>query len=178
MSLIAARVFILVLVAFILVTPSSYAADTQATEPHVRTSESIITGLIRMGIAESSSFRALVSRLDASDVVVYVKFERQLSAQLEGQLTFVGGGGGRRYVVVSLAWGRPDLRAIATLGHELQHAVEVADHPEIIDSDTLADGYEVFGQETRRLAAVRSYETSAAIDAGHRIWKELCRRGE
>jgi hypothetical protein len=178
MSSIVARVVILVLFAVILSAASSYAAGAQPATSHVRTSESIIAGLIRQGIAESASFRALVSRLDASDVVVYVRFERQLSAQLEGQLTFVGGGGGRRYVVVALAWGRPDLRALATLGHELQHAVEVAEHPEIIDSDTLADGYEAFGHATRRVATARSYETAAAIDAGHRVWKELCHRGE
>lgn len=178
MSFIADRVFILTVCSFLIAIPHAYAADAASVEAHVRTAEPAVTRLIQQGIADSASFRALVSRLDNSDVVVYVRFDRQLSAQLEGQLTFVGLGGGRRYVIVSLAWGRADLRTMATLGHELQHAVEVADHAHIVDSSTLADGYEQFGRETRRFMAVRSYETDAAIDAGRRIWAELCRRGE
>ena len=41
-------------------------------DPHVRTTEHKVTSLIELGLAGSGTFRQLVDKLNASDVVVYV----------------------------------------------------------------------------------------------------------
>lgn len=151
------------------------AARVDTLYPHVRTNERIVTGILRQAAAESPSFNSLVERLNNSNVIVYVRTNRSLPQSLEGQLTFMGSAGGRRYVVVSLAWGRPDLRTMATLGHELQHAVEIAERPDIVDLDSMAKAYSTFAESSTRNVNTW-FETGAAVAAGERVWVEISRR--
>ena len=141
--------------------------------PRLRTSDRHIRALLAEGLAHSPSLRALVNRLAAGDVVVYLKCA-QLSSRLDGQLTFVSAAGGFRYVLVHLAMDRPWYRQIATLGHELQHAVEIAEQPDIIDQAALARAYTRIGfARVPRQHAVRSFDTLAAIAAGEQVRREL-----
>jgi hypothetical protein len=176
MSSRAGRVVLLILCLLVRIAPSARAADHSSVDTHVRTTEPSIMLLLRQARIESPFFRSLEARLNESDIIVYVKHDQQLASSLEGQLTFMGSAGAWRYVVVSLAWGRPEARTIATLGHELQHAIEIAEHPEIVDSETLRDAYMRIGYESS-LAGLRStYDTPAAIDAGERVFTEISHR--
>jgi hypothetical protein len=143
--------------------------------PRLRTTDPHIRAVLEAGLAHSPSLRALVHRLAGGDVVVYLR-GAQLSPRLDGQLTFVSAAGGFRYVVVHLAADRPWHRQIAALGHELQHAVEIAEHPDIIDHAALARAYTRIGfPRVPRQHAVRSFDTLAAIAAGEQIRRELAR---
>ena len=133
-------------------------------------------GLVQAGREESPSFSALVDRLGTTDVVVYVQCAR-LRSHVDGELTFLSAAGGLRYVVVQVAWHLPRLRKIAILGHELQHAIEIAERPEIVDSTTLARAYEQFGF-TRRAGSRVDFDTAAAIRTGTMIWREVTLRSE
>jgi hypothetical protein len=109
--------------------------------------------------------------------VVYVQCAR-LRSHVEGELTFLAAAGGVRYVMVRLAWHLTTHRKIAILGHELQHAIEIADRPEIVDSRTLARAYEKFGF-TRRAGPSRvDFDTAAAIGTGDTIWREMSLRAD
>jgi hypothetical protein len=112
-----------------------------------------------------------VAALDRSDVVVYVVCGR-LPPQLSGQLTFVSTAGGRRYVLVRLRWDQGQHARIATLGHELQHALEIAEHPEIVDAVTMARAFRRFGFE-RMTQRGESFDSAAAVEAGERVWKDV-----
>jgi hypothetical protein len=68
-----------------------------------------------------------------------------LPAGIDGRLTFATKAAGRRYVHVRLAQQMSGLRERATLGHELQHAVELADTPAIVDDASLAHAFRRFG---------------------------------
>ena len=140
---------------------------------HVRTTDAVMANLLAAGLKASPLMRRLVDRLNDSDVVVYLKMDRRLPTTVEGQMTIVGQAGGLRYVVVSLAWGRAEQRRIATLGHELRHAVEVADNPGIVDATTLAGAYEEMGFPAVRSRPGVSFDTSAAVAAGERVWLEI-----
>lgn len=171
------RRLIPVLILFILGLPGvpvAQAADAPHPDSHVRTTNREVAGLIDQAVAESALFRALVERLNASDVVVYAETTRNMPYSREGQLTFVGKGGGLRYVVVSLAWGRPDVRLMATLGHELQHAVEIAEQPDIVDAASLAKVYADLGFTTMHGVGT-TFDTRAARRAGERVYAEITR---
>lgn len=142
--------------------------------PRLRPIDRDMARLLDRGLDASPSLRAIADRLNASDVVVYLECAR-LPEGLDGQLTFVSAGGGLRYVIVRVAWDRSRGRRTAMLAHELQHAVEVADHPEIVDQRTLALSYARFGFERRLLAGPRTaaYDTHAAIDTGARVLAEV-----
>ena len=146
--------------------------------PHVRTTDARLRALIREGIGASPSFRVLVAQLERSDVVVYVQCSAfgQPSAVVGGRLTFVSSAGGFRYVVVQMGWLPSRAQQIAMLGHELQHAVEIADRPEIVDAASLAREYQrMFDATETQRPGRTSFDTYAAVFAGEQVLTELSR---
>jgi hypothetical protein len=166
------RALILVPILVTIVFLRSATAGDVEPIPHLRLLDRHLTELLHSGMRSSPSFRALVERLDASDVVVYVRCSRRLRAGLNGQLTFVGSSAGLRYVMVALDPEAPLERRIATLGHELRHAVEIAETPSIVDSQSLGVAYARMGHSARTTLNV-TFDTDAAVHAGNQIWREL-----
>jgi hypothetical protein len=166
------RVLPVLLGSFVFLLATVAAAGADDVIPRLRTTDRRIRALLDDGIAQSPSLRALVARLAGSDVVVYLRCGT-LPAGLDAQLTFVSAAGGFRYVVVRLAFALPPQRTIATLGHELQHAVEIADHRDIVDQASLARAYARIGFAHRAGRAVTAFDTQAAIAAGVRIGREI-----
>jgi len=163
----------------VLLFVTSLAADQPARDgSHIRTMDSRIRAEIDEGLARSSLFRDLVARLDASDVIVYVEPECTMSPRLFGRLTFMAAGGGRRYVNVRISCALNETQQIAALGHELRHAVEIADAPSIVNEASLAAEYSRIGFASHAVRKGSGYETYAAKDAAQRVWQELSRTAE
>jgi len=78
--------------------------------------------------------------------------------------------GGVRYLHVQVASGLSFEELVAVVGHELQHAVEVAAHPEVRDPSSLAILYEMIGIPS---PVQNRYDTSAARIMGKRVRAEL-----
>jgi hypothetical protein len=72
-----------------------------------------------------------------------------------------------------VAWDLPALRKIAALGHELQHAVEIADQPDVVDPASLALAYGRIGSERGLRSTEPLFDTDAAVAAGQQIWSEM-----
>ena len=108
----------------------------------------------------------------ATDVLVYVEPRRFANPRLEGTLTFITNAGGRHYLKVQFAADRTPRQQLAAIGHELQHALEVARSPAIGSSMTLAHEYMQIGWEKQPDQGGRRFESSAAIQAGQRVWRE------
>ncbi len=145
---------------------------------HVRTTDSRMRAAMADGIAGSAFFRDLVAQLDASDVIVYVENDCQMPPPLAGRLTFMSSTGGHRYVLVRIACTLDGRAQIAMLGHELRHAVEIADADSIVDEPSLAVAYQDIGFASNVMAAGTGFDSRAAIEAGRRVWDELSRRAE
>lgn len=155
--------------------PSSSAASTPADGAayHLRTTDREMRLAIADGIRQSPTFRALVQRLTGSDVVVYVR-RWQRRAGADGSLTFAAAAGGYRYVVVRVSAQPSQSQLLALLGHELRHAVEVAETPSIVDAPSLAREYARLGYVSHTSGAGRlAFDTEAAIAAGHQVLSEL-----
>jgi len=163
------------LLAMPLLQPAS--AKEQIDGPHVRTSELPLRAAISIGVEQSMSFRLLVRRLDASDVIVYVTSDCSMTS-LVGRLTFMSSAGERRYVMVRIACGLSPWQEIATLGHELRHAVEIAEDPTVVGQASLAALYERSGFASSLFKAGAGYDSRVAIEAGRRVWDELSRGAE
>ena len=74
----------------------------------------------------SSIIRDLLEELEQSNLIVHVETSWNLPTALAGATHFVASRGGYRFVRVRLA-ARLSARArMVTLGHELQHAIEIA----------------------------------------------------
>jgi len=163
----------------VLLLVTSLAADAPARDGgHVRSIDPHMRAIIDEGLARSPLFRELVARLDVSDVIVYIEPGCTMSPRFFGRLAFMGTGGGRRYLNVRIACRLNVQEAIAALGHELRHAVEVADAPSVVDVVSLGEQYQRTGFPARGMPKGSGYETRAAIDAARQVWAELERTAE
>jgi len=136
----------------------------------VRGATPSITALIKSGIRRSATFASLVDALNHTDVIVYIEMTRSLPDGVDGRLMFSGTTSPFRYVraQVSMAFGESALLAVAA--HELQHALEVAEHAEVGDVRSFGELYERIGVAGTRN---HTYDTAAAQRAGRRVRAEL-----
>jgi hypothetical protein len=141
--------------------------------PRVRPLDPSLTRVVDAGRHRSPTFHALVERLEAGDVVVYLQYG-QLPGGVQGRLIFLSAVAGYRYVMVEVDRQLDTPRLIAIVGHELQHAVEILDQPQIVDHATFARAYERSGF-TRRYFPEGGvgFDTAAAVQAGRHVWREI-----
>jgi hypothetical protein len=144
----------------------------------VRTTDGRISAAMETGLRGSATFRDLVDRINASDVVVYVTAASiDLPSGIDGRLTFVCAAGGFRYVLVRVNSQLPAARLVSLLGHELQHAREIADSGWIVDPPSLAREYaRSLGYRSNRQGAQQMFDSAAAVRAGEQVLRELIRR--
>ncbi|MGD9904042.1 MAG: hypothetical protein AB7U83_11280 [Vicinamibacterales bacterium] len=130
-----------------------------------------IAAWIERGLAASDTFRDLVEQIERRDVIVFLDIDPRLNRGLSAGLTWMATTPSARLVRASF---RPDLparEAVAMLAHELQHVLEVAEHPEVQSAETLAGLYARIGN--RSSPAGRSWDTLAALRAGDQVRREL-----
>ena len=148
------------------------AADPVAA-PHVRPETAMLRALTTQAAARSPLVHELFDRLDRTDVVVYIRHRTFGAVLLDGRIGILSAAGGRRYLVIELACDRNELVQMATLGHELHHALEIANEPSIVNSRTLAQFYTRIGVESYPMGHAQTFETQAAADMGTRVRREL-----
>ena len=138
--------------------------------PHVRGATPQITALIKRAIARSPTFASLVAALDQTDVIVYIERTRRLPSGVDGQLAFSSAVGPLRYLRAQVIVDLDEDAMLAVAGHELQHALEVAAHPEVRDTVSLGTLYERIGIGMSRPGR---FDTAAAQRAGRKVRNEL-----
>ena len=107
-----------------------------------------IEGLLVSGYAASPTFKAIVDRVQRADVIVHVEPRMADRAGVAA--------------------------AIALLGHELEHASEVAADASVVDRDSFELLYLRIGDgPCRGTTGARRYDTKAAREATRQILAEL-----
>lgn len=150
-------------------SPLSASAALESPSRHVRTNDRSVRRLLTRGFTRSPTFARLMARLELSDVIVYVEEMPRLPGALEGRMMMLPRAHANRYIRIQIALrGSPD-DSTAVLGHELQHAVEVAEAPEVSDEPGLARLYQRIGMA----GGAHVYDTLAAQAAGRQVRKEL-----
>jgi hypothetical protein len=139
---------------------------------NLRTQDAALRRLIDAGIAGSPSLQALAADLARTDVIVYVSCDF-LPLGTNGRLTFTTAVDGWRYLHIQLDWHLSSQRRLSTLGHELQHALEIAGTPSVVDAESMARAFTDMGFGRRDVITQQVYDTQAAVDAGERVWAEL-----
>jgi hypothetical protein len=147
------------------------AAHAETRAPCIRATDPGIRALIARGLAGSPTFRRLYERLKESDLIVHL--ERGAQPWLStGFNQFVTGVGERRFVRITLNVAQADDDAVALLGHELQHAVELAVEPDVDDLEGYEQLYRRIGYRSCSREP-RCFDTVAAVAAGRLILTEL-----
>ena len=142
---------------------------------HVRAVDPTISAALHEGLQRSPSLAALVARIEASDGIVYLISGRFL--RLERGMCLRGGMSHAvtaarpfRVIKIMVETGFGD-RTIATIGHELRHAVEVLDDSRAVDRASVELLYERIGYRV----SANVFETSDAQTAERQVYRELSR---
>ena len=170
-----------VLVAFITIVVPAHALaapalDPDGSGPRIRPYDGRVAAALVDGLRRSPTLRAMVDRIELGDVIVYLETRHSLEKDhLAGVLTWLTATPAFRYVRVSINPELPRNTAIATLGHELQHVLEVVSDPSIVSSASMevvlpaarhqhAPQHERMGQpaRTRRWATMFAAISTAA----------------
>lgn len=147
----------------------------------VRSNDEQVQALLIDGCRLSPTLRRLADAIGRTDGVVYLTTgacqPRALRACL---LHTIVDTGNARYLWIRLGANADRKELVVSIAHELQHAVEVLSHADIRSRRALLDLYR-FGDSQAHgsmtlVGPFRSYETTAAIDAGDAVRSELAER--
>jgi hypothetical protein len=152
--------------------PLSATADPSGpSAPHVRPTDAVVRAAVARGLAQSPTFRHLVARLEASDVIVHVT-RRHAVGRPFGFTQFVSATAHARYLRITLDVNAPTAAVVALLGHELRHALEAADAPHVRDQSS----YHLLYREIGRASCEPPhwcFDTTDAVEAGAQVYAEL-----
>ena len=154
------------------VVTSAAIASERSGGPRLRPQDPRVSLALQEGMARSETLRALVNRIDASNVIVYVAVSPTMRASLSGALTWMTRAGEFRYLRASISVEQTFDQMIASVAHELQHAVEVIEDESVVDEKSLTALYKRIGQPSRA-AGPLGWETMAAQRAGSQVRREL-----
>lgn len=143
----------------------------KAALPHIRTDEPVLRWLLDTGSSSSLTFRWLVREIERSDLVVYVRI-LAMPPPIAGKTAFGTSAGGVRYVQVLLAEPQKGTEALVILAHELQHVLEVARNPLIVDAPSMAAQYVRHGTVRKRGTATL-VDTTEAVLIGDAVAQQL-----
>jgi len=164
-----------VLTLLLLSAPGARAQEPDQAIERVRTDSPDLRLVLASGIERSPTFRRIVERLEQSDLIVELQCARFAESSLAGRTVLLSAQPGTRYVLVEIACSMTSVPSLHMIGHELRHALEIADAPWVVDGSTLAQLYREIGFPTcgvnRELYG--RFETAEALDAGERVHHEL-----
>jgi hypothetical protein len=153
-------------------TPSATLASERDGGARLRPQDPRISLALQEGMTRSDTFRDLVNRIEASNVIVYVAVTPMMRPSLSGALTWMTRAGDFRYVRASISIEQTFDQMIASVAHELQHAVEVIEDETVVDEKSLVALYKRIGQPSKA-AGPLGWETIAAQRTGKQVRREL-----
>jgi hypothetical protein len=146
------------------VLPSSASAGDKLTP---RPLDPIASEIFERAMSRSALVRSLVATLEGSNVIVHIVSSQSLPAGIGGTTRLVSSRGGYRYVRIDISRELQKGARAAILGHELQHACEVAES----GANNQEELRQVFEREGQRNG--QFYETRAAVDAERHVRMQL-----
>lgn len=155
----------------LLAAPASAQIDRERA-PHVRPEQGI-QRLVAEAALRSPAIQEWIDRLEQLDVTVYIRTKMFTQLELEGRVALLSMAGHHRYLVIELACARSEIVQMSTLGHELFHAIEIAEEASVVNADTLAVLYSRIGIKTGDSQGQRTFESAAAAEAGDLARKQL-----
>jgi hypothetical protein len=136
--------------------------------PRVRSTNPAIAAAIAEAQSRSATFRSLIHTIEATDGIVYVEPGRCGHGVPACLSLSVVSGGGFRLLRILVDGTAGVISLMATIGHELRHAIELLTEPAV---NTWTAAYLYYQREAPTLGGV--FETSAAILTGAAVEHEL-----
>jgi hypothetical protein len=161
--------------------PGASACTTRAQMRlnHVRSLDPVLDNALENGLSRSPLFRRLVQRIELLNGIVYLSAGAVIRrgppgyglGRISGATSLEVVPAGDYRILKANVELRSSNRTVATLGHELQHVVEILEAPDARDLPSVERLFARIGY----LVSAGTYETTAAQEAGDRVFKELSR---
>jgi len=155
-------------------TPASPSDWEHFPSHHVRAERQEARRLVAAAAASSATVWRLMSDLERTSVVVYVECSPPIGERRHGRLSFLSAAGGHRYLSIWIDQQRSVAERIVLFGHELQHALEVAQAPSVVSPQTMAVHFATIGWRAHRR---HTFETEAALSVGRQVRRDLAEHG-
>ena len=136
-----------------------------------------VIALVRDGYEGSPTFRELVDTLQRSNVIVMVQPGLCAHGRIRSCLVSVNGSERDRHIRI-IVDPQHTIRngLIAAIAHELQHAVEIAEHPDVVDARGVIALYRQLAVGRCRDGLSEECETTRALETEKTVLGELSRR--
>ena len=151
---------------------STAATQRVARMPRVRAEDPLFSAAIGQGAERSTTFRRLLEAIDATDGLVYVTegtCGQGVQACLHMSIELAGANRLLRILVNPRRAAGCEL--IASIGHELQHALEALSNPNVKTSFALFSFFYQIGRD-----GSQRFETEKAKQMELAVAKEVCRK--
>jgi hypothetical protein len=135
---------------------------------HVRATDKAARQVVASAIERSPTVAHLITQLNRSDVFVYVSV-RGIDIPT-AKTVLLASPGKLRYLHVLINVTQSPGQRLVLLGHELQHALEIANAPEVRDRATLAALFRKIGWTA---GSPNKFETHLAQEVGARVRRDL-----
>ena len=159
------------LVTIVLAAPSDRSGLLSSPDRRVRSTDPRVTALLELGIHRSPTFAGLVESLNTTDVIVYIQRVRDLPTTLAGRLVLLPMANTQRYLRIQVRGDLGQAEMIALIGHELRHALEIAEDPNVRDAPGMRMLYERIGHPSG--GSNHTFDTFAAQNTGRQVRMEL-----
>ncbi len=135
---------VIVVGCIVLIAAAMAPEQSGTASPRVRPQSSKADDVVRDAVRRSPTVAALLAGLDSSDLIVLVDLVNDPGTFL-ARTAIIGATDQSRFLHIALNSRLSADRMVELLGHELQHATEIADSPEIRDDLGLARAYTRLG---------------------------------
>ena len=158
----------------------SSSADAQSAAPAVplvrlKPADAEMRRLISEGYGRSTAFRELVDAIHRTNAMVTVQFGMCANGRFRSCVTNVAGDDQVRSIRIKVNTRTTDNRLIATIAHELWHAMEILAEPGATDPERVLALYRRIGIGSCRKGLSDRCETEAARVLESRVEEELVR---
>ena len=152
------------------------AAQGHTDLKRVRTESSFLQAVVSTAFDRSVLFQSLIDRIERSDVIAHLTCAQFSSETLAGRTVLVAAKAEVRYLRVEVRCQQLMPPLVGIVAHELQHDVEIASAPSVIDDQSIAALFRTIGFQSRGAFWGGQFETTAAQDVGDRVQSEVFRR--
>ena len=162
-------------VLFLVISCTTEAASDERMLTRVRGIDQEFRTLIREGDARSASFREIVDEIQRSNTIVMVQYGLCAKGQIRSCVTHVSGDATARNIRIVINTRTTNDRLIATIAHELQHALEIIRTPEATGAEQVMALYRRIGKGECAKGRSDRCETEAALAVEAKVLGELDR---
>jgi hypothetical protein len=166
-----AVIAVVTIVMALAVVPGAAAAGPASADPRLRPAEVSASALVADALSRSAIVRDLADGLRGTDVVAYVRVGPCVEGERDSSIHFVGRSKYDRFMVIKINETLSPDRQIALVGHELQHAVDMAKASWITDSARMQQYFVVTGWKLGY--PENGFETLSALHTERKIGQEL-----